>query len=92
VGVQNTRRDRQGIITAEVYIGKKDRRVVMSKVSYVVLRGGWCILIVLNVHAPNKEKCNVSKDSFMRNYNISFIIFLSTISGIILGHFNAKVG
>ena len=34
-----------------------------DRVSYVVLRGRWCNIIVLNEHAPNKEKSDDSKDS-----------------------------
>jgi len=40
---------------------------VSDRVSYIVLRGHWCNIIVLNVHAPSKEKSDDSKDSFMRN-------------------------
>jgi len=31
---------------------------------YVVLRGRWCNIIVLNVHAPSEEKSDEAKDSF----------------------------
>ena len=31
---------------------------------YIVLRGRWCNIIVLNVHAPSEEKSDDSKDSF----------------------------
>ena len=37
---------------------------VSDRVSYIVLRGRWCIIIVLNVHAPSEDKCDDSKDSF----------------------------
>jgi hypothetical protein len=30
--------------------------------SYIVLRGGWCNIIVLNAHAPTEEKNDYSKD------------------------------
>ena len=40
---------------------------VNNRVSYIVLRGCCCNIIVLNVHAPNEEKSDESKDSFMRN-------------------------
>ena len=45
------------------------RRVefVSDRMSYIVLRGRWCNIIVLNVHAPSEEKSDDSKDSFMRN-------------------------
>ena len=35
--------------------------------SSIVLRGRWCNIIVLNVHAPSDEKSDSSKDSFMSN-------------------------
>ena len=37
---------------------------VSDRMSYIVLRGRWCNIIVLNVHAPSEEKSNDSKDSF----------------------------
>ena len=38
-----------------------------NRISYIVLRGRWCNILVLNVHAPSEEKSDDSKDSFMRN-------------------------
>jgi hypothetical protein len=29
---------------------------VSDRMSYIVLRGRWCNIIVLNVHAPSEEK------------------------------------
>jgi len=50
--------------------------------SYIVLRGRWCNIIVC-VHAPSEEKSDDSKDSFFKNKSGGksriFIIFLSTI-------------
>jgi len=45
------------------------RRVefVSDRVSYIVLKGRWCYIVVLNVHAASEEKSEDSKDSFMRN-------------------------
>ena len=37
---------------------------VSDMVSYIVLRGPWCNIIVLNVHAQSEEKSYDSKDSF----------------------------
>jgi hypothetical protein len=37
---------------------------VSDRMSYVVLRGRWCNIIVLNVHAPTEEKSGETKDSF----------------------------
>jgi hypothetical protein len=35
--------------------------------SYIVMRGRWCNVIVLNVHAPVKEKSDDLKAVLMRN-------------------------
>ena len=40
---------------------------VIDRISYVVLRGRWCNIIVLNVHAPSEEKNDEKKTVFMRN-------------------------
>ena len=37
---------------------------VCGRISYIVLRGRWCNIIVLNVHAPSEEKSDNSKDRF----------------------------
>jgi len=37
---------------------------VSDRASYIVLRGRWCNIIVLNVHAPSEETSDDSKDSF----------------------------
>jgi hypothetical protein len=37
---------------------------VIDRMSYIVLRGCWCNIIVLNAHAQTVEKNDDSKDSF----------------------------
>ena len=37
---------------------------VSDRVSYIVLRGRWCNIIILNVHAPSEEKSDEAKDGF----------------------------
>ena len=37
---------------------------VSNRVSYIVLRGRWFNIIVLNVQAPSEEKSDEAKDSF----------------------------
>jgi hypothetical protein len=32
--------------------------------SYIILRGHWCDIIVLNVHAPTEDKIDDRKDRF----------------------------
>ena len=38
-----------------------------DRVSYIVLRGHWCNIIVLKIRAPSEEKSGDSINSFMRN-------------------------
>ena len=42
----------------------KRAEFVSDRVSYIVLRGRWCNIIVLNVHATSEEKSDDSKDNF----------------------------
>jgi len=42
----------------------KRAEYVSDRKSYIVLRGRWCKIIVLNVHVPSEEKSDDSKDSF----------------------------
>ena len=54
---------------------------VSDKVSYIALRGRWCNIIVLNVHAPSEVKSDDSKDSFYEELEqvFFFVIFLNTM-------------
>ena len=52
---------------------------VSDRMSYIVLRGCWGNIIVLNVHAPRQEKSDSSKDSFYEELEQVLIIFLSKI-------------
>ena len=40
---------------------------VSDRMSYIVLRGRWCNIIVWNVHAPSEEKVMIRKTFFIRN-------------------------
>jgi hypothetical protein len=55
--------------------------LVDERMPYIVLRGRWCNIIVLNVHAPSDEKSDESKDSVYEKLKQGnfFIIFLSNI-------------
>jgi len=57
-----------------------------------VLRGRWCNIIVVNVHAPSEEKSDESKDSFYEELEQVFDHFLKYHMKLLLGDFNAKVG
>ena len=65
---------------------------VSDRIPYIVLRGRWCNIIVLNVHAPSEEKSDSSKDSFYEELEQVFDHFPKYNMKIILRDFNAKVG
>ena len=48
---------------------------VSDRMSYIVLRGRWCNIIVLNVHAASEEKGDDSKDSFYEELEQGFYHF-----------------
>jgi hypothetical protein len=37
---------------------------ISDRMSYIILRGRWCNIIILNVHAPTEDKIDDIKDSF----------------------------
>ena len=55
--------------------------------SYIVVRGRWCRIIVLNVHAPSEDKSDASKDSFCEEIEQVFDHFPKYHMKIILGDF-----
>jgi hypothetical protein len=65
---------------------------VSDRVSYIDLRGRWCNIIVLNVHAPSEDKRDDSKDSFYEELVQVFNHFHRYRMKILLGDFSAKVG
>jgi hypothetical protein len=44
----------KGIISAV-----KKAEFVSDRMSYIILRGRWCHIIVLNVHAPTEDKTDM---------------------------------
>jgi hypothetical protein len=65
---------------------------VSDRMLYVILRGRWCRIIFLNVHAPTEDKTNDVKDSFYEELECVFDKFPKYYMKILLGDFNAKVG
>jgi exonuclease III len=60
--------------------------------SYIILRGRLCDIIVLNVHAPTEDKIDDMKDRFYEELEQVFDRFHKHRMKIFLGDFNAKVG
>jgi hypothetical protein len=67
-------------------------RFVSSRLSYIILRGRWCNIIVLYVHAPTEDKIDEIKDRFYGELEQVFDKFPRYHTKILLGDFNAKVG
>jgi len=65
---------------------------VSDRMSYIVLRGHWCNIIVLNVHAPHQEESDDSKDSVYEELEQVFHNFCKYYMNILLEDFNAEVG
>jgi hypothetical protein len=58
---------------------------------YIIPRGRWCHIIVLNVHAPRKDKIDSVKASFYEKLEHVFDKFLGYHMKILLGDLYAKV-
>jgi hypothetical protein len=56
--------------------------------SYIILRGRWCNIIVINVHASCEDTSDDIRDSF---YEELFDQFPRYDMKILLGDFNAKL-
>jgi hypothetical protein len=63
---------------------------VSDRMLYIILRGHWCDIIVLNVHAPTEDKIGYMKDSFCEELERVFDKFPKHHMKILLGDFNAK--
>jgi hypothetical protein len=64
---------------------------VSDRMLYITLKGHWCYIIVLNVHAPTEDKDDVIKDSFYEELEQILDQFPRYHMKIFLGDFNAKV-
>jgi exonuclease III len=58
---------------------------VSERMSYITLRGRWCDIFVLNVHATNEDKDDVIKDSFYEELEQVFDQFPRYHMKILLG-------
>jgi hydroxypyruvate isomerase len=60
--------------------------------SYTILRGRWCNIIVLNVHDPTEDKIDDIRETFIEELEQVIDKFPKYQIKILLGDFNAKVG
>jgi hypothetical protein len=60
--------------------------------SYIILRGHWCEIIILNVHAPTEDKIDDVKDTFYKELEQVFNKFPKYHTKFLLGDFSAEVG
>ena len=65
---------------------------VSDRASYIVMRGRWCNIIVLNLHASSEENSDESRESFYEELEQVFDYFPKYHMKILLGNFNEKVG
>jgi hypothetical protein len=65
---------------------------VSDRMSYIILRGRWCDIIILNVHAPTEDKTDNVKDRFYEELEQVFDKLPEHLMKILLGDFSAKVG
>jgi exonuclease III len=64
---------------------------VSDRMSYIILRGCWCHVIVLNIHALTEDKTDDVKGNFYEELERVFDKFSKCDTKILLGGFNAKV-
>jgi hypothetical protein len=64
---------------------------VSERMSYIILNGRWCDIVLLNVHAPTEDKDGDIKDSIYGELEQVFHQFPRYHMKILLGDFNAKV-
>jgi hypothetical protein len=60
--------------------------------SYIIIRGRWCHIIVLNAHAPTDDKTDYMKNSFYEELESVFSKSIKYHMKMLLGTFSVKVG
>jgi hypothetical protein len=65
---------------------------VSDRMPYKILRGRWCHIILLNVHALREDKIDAVKDNFYEELERMFDKFPKCHMKILLGDVNAKAG
>jgi hypothetical protein len=61
-----------------IILAVKRVEFVSDRMSHIILKGRWCDIIDLNVHAPTEDKTYDMKDSSTGNSNMNSINSLNT--------------
>jgi hypothetical protein len=65
---------------------------INDRMSYITVRGRWCDIFVLNVHAPTEDKSDDMKDCFYMELERVLDQFPKYYMKILIGDLNAKLG
>jgi exonuclease III len=79
-------------VQKRIISGVRREEFVSDRMSYILLRGRWCNIVVLNVHAPCEDKSDDVKKRFYEELARVFDQFPRYNVKILLGDFNAKEG
>jgi hypothetical protein len=70
----------------------KGLEFVSDSMLYMILRGRWCHIIALNVHAPTEDRIDDLKGIFYEELQCVFSKFPKYIAKMLFGDFNIKIG
>jgi hypothetical protein len=65
-GMKITNWAQVSLCTRDSYHQLKRAECVSDRMSYIILRGHWCDIITLNVHAPTEVKTDDKKGRFYK--------------------------
>jgi hypothetical protein len=69
----------QDLLHKRIISAVKRADLVSDRMLYIILRGCWCHIIVLNIHAPTGDKTDGVKESFYQELECVFNIFPKTL-------------
>jgi hypothetical protein len=67
------------LVNKRIISAVKGVEFVSDRMSHIIVRGRWCHIIVLNIHAPTEDKTDDVKDSFYGELERVFDKLINTI-------------